>query len=177
MHRCLTEGRRNCWIRASAADELGTDRNHQEEHIESSETGAHYDQEIAGDDGLGVIANKRPAVPRDFSHPLRHRRCAFAQIAAVELCEHAAAAVMSCAVVDDEFIGTFEHLREVLRLFTTGVNDTGDGQSRPPRLIRTSIHLSRASTRIDHKGALLHHVNALQCDLFSGILRGNVTTL
>jgi len=133
MHRCLTEGRRNCWIRASAADELGTDRNHQEEHIESSETGAHYDQEIAGDDGLGVIANKRPAVPRDFSHPLRHRRCAFAQIAAVELCEHAAAAV--------------------------------------------SIHLSRASTRIDHKGALLHHVTALQCDLFSGILRGNVTTL
>ena len=27
---------------------------HQEEHIESSEPGGHYDQEIAGDDGLGV---------------------------------------------------------------------------------------------------------------------------
>jgi hypothetical protein len=37
---------------------------HQEEHIESSEAGGHYDQEIAGDDGLGVIANKRPPVPR-----------------------------------------------------------------------------------------------------------------
>ncbi len=33
---------------------------HQQEHIESSEPGGHYDQEIAGDDGLGVIANKRP---------------------------------------------------------------------------------------------------------------------
>jgi hypothetical protein len=37
---------------------------HQKEHIESSETGGHYDQEIAGDDGLGVIANKRPPVLR-----------------------------------------------------------------------------------------------------------------
>src|SRR5215469_11351091 len=37
---------------------------HQEEHIESSEPGGHYDQEIAGDDGLGVIANKRPPVLR-----------------------------------------------------------------------------------------------------------------
>ena len=83
---------------------------------------------------------------------------------------------MSCVVVDDEFIGTFEHLREVLRLLTIGVNDTGYGQ-RLARLIRTSIHLSRSSTRTDHKGALLHHVNTLQCDLFSGILRGNVTTL
>jgi hypothetical protein len=36
---------------------------------------------------------------------------------------------MSCVVVDDEFIGTFERLREVLRLLTTGVNDTGYGQS------------------------------------------------
>src|SRR5262249_34305602 len=37
---------------------------HQEEHIESSEPGGHYDQEIAGDDGLGVIANKHPPVLR-----------------------------------------------------------------------------------------------------------------
>jgi hypothetical protein len=37
---------------------------HQEEHIESSEPGGHYDQEIAGDDGLGVIADKRPPVLR-----------------------------------------------------------------------------------------------------------------
>jgi hypothetical protein len=37
---------------------------HQEEHIESSEPSGHYDQEIAGDDGLGVIANKRPPVLR-----------------------------------------------------------------------------------------------------------------
>src|SRR6516225_4632689 len=37
---------------------------HQEEHIESSEAGGHYDQEIAGGDGLGVIANKRPPVLR-----------------------------------------------------------------------------------------------------------------
>ena len=36
---------------------------------------------------------------------------------------------MSCVVVDDEFIGAFERLREVLRLLTTGVNDTGYGQS------------------------------------------------
>jgi hypothetical protein len=34
------------------------------------------------------------------------------------------------------------------------------GTAWPPRLMRTSIHLSCASTRIDHKGALLHHVNA-----------------
>src|SRR5215468_2314278 len=39
---------------------------HQEEHIESSEPGGHYDQEITGDDGLGVIANKRlPVLRRD----------------------------------------------------------------------------------------------------------------
>jgi hypothetical protein len=36
---------------------------------------------------------------------------------------------MSCVVVDDEFIGTFEHLQEVLRLLTIGVNDTGYGHS------------------------------------------------
>ena len=34
-----------------------------EEHIESSEPGGHYDQEIAGDNGLGVIADKcRPVL-------------------------------------------------------------------------------------------------------------------
>src|SRR5882762_5201963 len=37
---------------------------HQEEHIESSEPGGHHDQEIARDDGLGVIADKRPPVLR-----------------------------------------------------------------------------------------------------------------
>ena len=35
---------------------------HQEEHIESSEPSGYHDQEIAGDDGLGVIADKRPPV-------------------------------------------------------------------------------------------------------------------
>jgi len=35
---------------------------YQEEHIESSEPSG-YHQEIAGDDGLGVIADKRPPVP------------------------------------------------------------------------------------------------------------------
>jgi hypothetical protein len=30
---------------------------HQEEHIESSEPSGYHDQEIAGDDGLGVIAD------------------------------------------------------------------------------------------------------------------------
>ena len=30
---------------------------HQEEHIESSEPSSHHDQEIAGDDGLGMIAD------------------------------------------------------------------------------------------------------------------------
>src|SRR5882762_1695811 len=37
---------------------------HQEEHIESSEPSGNHDQEIAGDDGLGVIADKRPPVLR-----------------------------------------------------------------------------------------------------------------
>jgi hypothetical protein len=37
---------------------------HQEEHIESSKPGRHHDQEIAGDDGLGMIADKRPPVLR-----------------------------------------------------------------------------------------------------------------
>jgi hypothetical protein len=37
---------------------------HQEEHIESLQSGGHYDQEIAGYDRLGVIANKRPPVLR-----------------------------------------------------------------------------------------------------------------
>ena len=37
---------------------------HQEEHIESSKPGGHHDQEIAGDDGLGMIADKRPPVLR-----------------------------------------------------------------------------------------------------------------
>jgi hypothetical protein len=30
---------------------------HQEEHIESSEPSGHHDQETAGDDGLGMIAD------------------------------------------------------------------------------------------------------------------------
>ena len=37
---------------------------HQEEHLESSQPRGHYDQEIAGDDGLGVIADERPPVLR-----------------------------------------------------------------------------------------------------------------
>jgi len=37
---------------------------HQEEHIESSEPSGCHDQEIAGDDGLGVIADERPPVLR-----------------------------------------------------------------------------------------------------------------
>jgi hypothetical protein len=37
---------------------------HQEEHIESSKPGRHHDQEIAGDNGLGMIADKRPPVLR-----------------------------------------------------------------------------------------------------------------
>jgi hypothetical protein len=37
---------------------------HQEEHIESSKPSGHHDQEIAGDDGLGVIADKRLPVLR-----------------------------------------------------------------------------------------------------------------
>src|SRR5947207_2154967 len=45
---------------------------HQEEHIESSEPSGYHDQEIAGDDGLGVIADKRPPVLRRV---LRRPRC------------------------------------------------------------------------------------------------------
>src|ERR1700746_1235484 len=37
---------------------------HQEEHIESSKPSGHHDQEIAGDDGLGVIVDKCPPVLR-----------------------------------------------------------------------------------------------------------------
>ena len=37
---------------------------HQEEHIESSEPSGYHDQEIAGADGLGVIADKCPPVLR-----------------------------------------------------------------------------------------------------------------
>jgi hypothetical protein len=37
---------------------------HQEEHIESSKPGSHHGQEIAGDDGLGMIADKRLPVLR-----------------------------------------------------------------------------------------------------------------
>ncbi len=37
---------------------------HQEEHMESSEPSGYHDQEIAGDDGLGVIADERPPVLR-----------------------------------------------------------------------------------------------------------------
>ncbi len=36
---------------------------------------------------------------------------------------------MSCVVLADEFINTFKHLREVLRLLTIGVNGIGYGQS------------------------------------------------
>ncbi len=32
---------------------------HQEKHIESSEPSGYHDQEIAGDDGLGVIADEK----------------------------------------------------------------------------------------------------------------------
>jgi hypothetical protein len=37
---------------------------HEEEHIESSEPGGHHDQEIASDEGPGMIADKRPPVLR-----------------------------------------------------------------------------------------------------------------
>src|SRR5260370_24485880 len=37
---------------------------HEEEHVESSKPSGHHDQEIAGDDGLGVIADKRLPVLR-----------------------------------------------------------------------------------------------------------------
>src|SRR5271165_4639765 len=37
---------------------------HEDEHIESSKPSGHHDQEIAGDDGLGMIADKRPPVLR-----------------------------------------------------------------------------------------------------------------
>src|SRR5947208_2981134 len=37
---------------------------HQEKHIESSEPSGYHDQEIAGDDTLGVIADERPRVLR-----------------------------------------------------------------------------------------------------------------
>jgi hypothetical protein len=50
---------------------------HQEEHIESSEPSSHHDQEIAGDDGLSVIADKRPPVLREgppLASPLRFGR-------------------------------------------------------------------------------------------------------
>jgi hypothetical protein len=50
---------------------------HEEEHIESSKPGGHYDQEITGDDGLGVIADKRPPVLRTgppVASPLRFWR-------------------------------------------------------------------------------------------------------
>jgi len=37
---------------------------HEDEHIESSKPSGHHNQEIAGDDGLGMIADKRPPVLR-----------------------------------------------------------------------------------------------------------------
>src|SRR5499425_379953 len=37
---------------------------HEDEYIESSKPSGHHDQEIAGDDGLGMIADKRPPVLR-----------------------------------------------------------------------------------------------------------------
>jgi hypothetical protein len=37
---------------------------HKEEHVESSKPSGHHNQEIAGDDGLGVIADKRLPVLR-----------------------------------------------------------------------------------------------------------------
>ena len=45
---------------------------HQEEHIESSEPSGYHNQEIAGDDGLGMIADERPPVLR--RGPRRPRR-------------------------------------------------------------------------------------------------------
>ena len=61
----LLQGPRCCWMCGDVAMHDATCPNlHQEEHIESSEPGGHYDQEIAADDGLGVIADKRPPVLR-----------------------------------------------------------------------------------------------------------------
>jgi hypothetical protein len=40
---------------------------HEEEHVESSKPSGHHDQEIAGDDGLGVIVDKRLPVLRSGS--------------------------------------------------------------------------------------------------------------
>ena len=56
------------WMRGDVAmDDAPCPDLHQEEHIESSKPSGHHDQEITGDDGLGVIADKRPPVLRRFA--------------------------------------------------------------------------------------------------------------
>src|SRR5260370_7896581 len=53
------------WMRGDVAMHDAPCRDlHQEKHIESSEPSGHHDQEIAGDDRLCVIADKRPPVLR-----------------------------------------------------------------------------------------------------------------
>jgi hypothetical protein len=76
----LLQGPGRRWMRGDVAmhDAPGPDL-HQEEHIESSEPGGHYDQEIAGDDGLGVIANKRPPVLRTGPPVASSLRCSGGQ--------------------------------------------------------------------------------------------------
>ena len=61
----LLQGPDRRWMRGDVAmhDAPCSDL-HQEEHIKSSKPSGHHDQEIAGDDGLGVIADKRPPVLR-----------------------------------------------------------------------------------------------------------------
>jgi hypothetical protein len=61
----LLQGPRCRWMRRDVAMHNAPCPDlHQEKHIESPEPRCHHDQEIAGDDGPGVIADKRPPVLR-----------------------------------------------------------------------------------------------------------------
>jgi hypothetical protein len=74
----LLQGPGRRWMRGDVAmHDAPCPDLHEEEHIESAKPGGHYDQEITGDDGLGVIADKRPPVLRTgptVASPLRFWR-------------------------------------------------------------------------------------------------------
>ena len=61
----LLQGPLGRWVSGDiAAHDTPCPHLHEDEYVKSSESGGHHDQKIAGDDGLGVIANKGPPVLR-----------------------------------------------------------------------------------------------------------------